>query len=93
MVRKKYKLRYGKFKRGLMEKLSKKFNLPKDQLAGRLSGSRKVSKANAIILTKKFKTIDIDVPVEYWAGLDRVTLRALIREWYKEEMDERKPRT
>jgi hypothetical protein len=101
VVRKKYKckkkkykpIKYGRFKRGLMTRLSEKFKLPRDQLAGRLSGSRKVSKEHAKILTKKFKSINIDVPLEYWVGPDRLSLRYLIKEWYKEEMDERKPRT
>ena len=84
MVRKKYKTKYGKFKRGTISKLSKLFNLPKDQLAGRLSGSRKVSKEHAKILTEKLAEIGIDVPKSYWSGESRGKLRTLIKQWYRE---------
>ena len=80
--KKRYKTKHLKFKKGTIEKLAELFDLPKDQLSGRLSGSRKVSYDNAKILTGKFKSIGILVPIEYWFGDERDSLRGLIREWY-----------
>ena len=95
MVKKgsKIKPRYKKrFAKGLMSTLAKEFTMPRDQLTGFISGSRPISarfeagRKNAEMLTLKFKTIGINVPIEYWYGDSRSKLRILVANWYKKRM-------
>ena len=86
MVRDPKKTRYAKLKRGTLRKLAEKLDLPYVQLAGRISGSRPVSDENAKILSEKFATIGIEVPVLYWKDKLRGKLRKLVVEWYNKEV-------
>ncbi|MBC8439304.1 MAG: hypothetical protein H8D87_06435 [Deltaproteobacteria bacterium] len=87
MGRKKFKTKYYKFRKGTISRLSGRLQLHKDILSGWLSGSRRVNEKNAEMLSEKFREVGIDVPVEYWAGKNRGSLRKLIINWYKEDIN------
>lgn len=87
MVKKRFKTKYYKFRKGTILRLSERLKLHKDILSGWLSGSRRVNDNNAKMLTGKFKEIGIFIPEGYWAGKSRGSLRKLIVNWHKEDVN------